>query len=724
MSTPVAATAAAASVNDIEDTQLGDDMWCFQCQQTAKNEGCQIRGVCGKDPELSALMDLCIMCMRGLSMYAVRLYDMGEKDEVAYRRWGHFIADTLFMTLTQVNYHHQKFRDTIFKACAFRDEARAMYLAACRQRRKTPDDLTGTAAMIVPARDPKTMYKQGKRAGYKQRCRETDKEIVNLQEFLLFGLKGICAYYHHGLSMKFEDMRIIEHLFRNLEVQTRRGMTINDMVEALLECGRINFITLEFLDRAHHTTFGHPTPAQVRTTPVAGKCIIVSGHDLWDLYTLLQQTEGKGINVYTHGEEEPAHGYPGLRKFKHLIGNLGGAWHDQKEIFKGFPGAILLTSNCMLKPLKSYKARMFQTGPTGLPDGYYISEGPNGQKDWTPVIQAALAAPGFATTEADPRYSNVGFGHNTILSLAGEIVKAVKEGNIKHFFVVGGCDAPTTVRDYYTQFCEAVPDDCLILTMGCGKYRLKRIEHTSGTIPSLGIPRILNMGQCNDAYTALKVGIALADAFKCNVNELPLSLNISWVEQKAIADVLTIFYLGIQNVRLGPTLPAFITPTTLKIFQERFSVKPITNVMNDLATMMAKEDMDKRGAWLKVLESMKQDREERLAREAAGLDAPAVTAAPVALTLPGLIKTRPRFTMEEVARHNDLKSGWIVVHDKVYDVTEYIENHPGGPAILSRALGTDATGKFELVGHSPAARDYMGKMYIGDIKRETPASKF
>jgi hydroxylamine reductase len=335
---------------------------------------------------------------------------------------------------------------------------------------------------------------------------------------------------------------------------------------------------MEMLDVANTSAYGHPVPTPVRVEPLKGKCILVSGHDLKDLELLLQQTEGKGINVYTHSEMLPAHGYPKLKKYAHLAGNYGGAWQDQKVEFANFPGAILMTTNCIQEPQFEYRNRIFTSGLVAWPGINHIKN-----HDFTPVIQAALAAPGFAQ-DGPEKTILVGFGHKTVLSVADKVIDAVKAGAVKHFFLIGGCDGARTGRDYYTEFAEQVPQDCMILTLACGKYRFNKLDF--GTIG--GLPRLLDMGQCNDAYSAIKVAIALANAFNCGVNDLPLSLVLSWYEQKAVCILLTLLHLGIKNIRLGPTLPAFVTPNVLRVLVEKFNLMPITTPEKDLQAILNK----------------------------------------------------------------------------------------------------------------------------------------
>ena len=344
-----------------------------------------------------------------------------------------------------------------------------------------------------------------------------------------------------------------------------------------MKCGEMNLKVMELLDAANTSAYGHPVPTRVRVEPVKGKAILVSGHDLKDLEELLKQTEDKGINVYTHGEMLPAHGYPGLKKYPHLVGNYGGAWQDQAKEFDEFPGAILMTTNCIQKPRKTYKERIFTSGLAGWPGVRHISD-----RNFSPVIDAALSAEGFPE-DCPEKYITVGFARNAVIGVADKVIDAVKSGAIRHFFLIGGCDGAKTGRSYYTDFARAVPENCVILTLACGKYRFNKLEF--GDIG--GIPRLLDVGQCNDAYSAIKIALALAEAFGVGVNDLPLSLILSWYEQKAVAILLTLLHLGIKNIRLGPSLPAFITPAVLSVLVDKFQIKPITTPKEDLDDILA-----------------------------------------------------------------------------------------------------------------------------------------
>jgi hydroxylamine reductase len=403
-----------------------------------------------------------------------------------------------------------------------------------------------------------------------------DADIQSLQDILLFGIKGIAAYAYHARQLGQSDRQVDEFTHEALfSTLTNVDFDLNRYLELVLKAGEMNLRVMELLNNAHTSTFGNPTPATVPTGTKAGPGIVVTGHDLLDLYELLKQTEGKGINIYTHGEMLPAHGYPQLRKFKHLAGNYGTAWQNQRKEFDEFSGAILVTTNCVMLPKDSYKDRMFTCSIAGVAGVRHIKN-----RDFSEVIEKALAQPPLPE---NPRGTlTTGFHYTAVLGLADKIVKAVKEGKIRRFFFIGGCDGAKPGRNYYTEFAEKVPDDCVILTAACGKYRLNARDY--GSID--GIPRLLDTGQCNDCYSAIKIALALAEAFNCTVNELPLSLVVSWYEQKAVAILLTLLYLGIKNIKLGPSLPAFITPNVLNVLVEKFNISPIGNVDEDLAQML------------------------------------------------------------------------------------------------------------------------------------------
>jgi len=401
-------------------------------------------------------------------------------------------------------------------------------------------------------------------------------DVNGMLQLILYGLKGMAAYADHAMILGKEDDAVYAFFHEALSYTASDTFKMDELIAMALKVGEVNLKVMGLLDAANTGAYGHPTPTSVRVTPVKGKAILVSGHDLKDLALLLEQTKNAGVNIYTHGEMLPAHGYPELKKYPHLVGNYGGAWQDQRAEFDAFPGAILMTTNCIQKPRDSYKDRIFTSGLVAWPGVTHIAD-----KDFTPVIEAALAAEGF-TEDAEPKSITVGFGHNAVLGVAGQVIDAVKSGAIRHFFLVGGCDGAKSGRDYYTQFAEQVPNDCVILTLACGKYRFNKQEF--GDIG--GIPRLLDVGQCNDAYSAIKIASALAEAFGVGVNELPLSLVLSWYEQKAVCILLTLLHLGIKKIRLGPSLPAFLTPAILDVLVKNFEIMPTGTPEGDLKAIL------------------------------------------------------------------------------------------------------------------------------------------
>jgi hydroxylamine reductase len=544
-------------------------MLCYQCEQTAKGTGCTAMGVCGKDPETAALQDLLVYAVKDIARYAHRAYRLGVRD----RAVDVFAVKALFSTLTNVNFDPQRFKAFMQEAAAMKERATELYEGAAKKAGRTPETLGCLVAWWEVTDDLDALVPKGQDVSIAHWIEKLGDTTAGLQELIVYGLKGAIAYADHAQILGKEDEQLYAAVHEMLDYLTTSPTDVNDLLAHALKTGQINLKAMELLDAANTEAYGHPEPTQVRITPVKGKCIVVSGHDLKDLETLLKQTEGKGVNVYTHGEMLPCHAYPGLKKYKHLVGNYGGAWQDQRNEFDAFPGAILMTTNCIQKPKDSYKGRLFTAGVVGWPGVAHVSNG-----DFTPVIEAALAAPGF--TEDEPEKSvTVGFGRNTVMSVADKVIDLVKQGKIQHFYLVGGCDGAKPGRNYYTEFAEHVPEDCVILTLACGKYRFNKLDF--GSID--GIPRLLDVGQCNDAYSAVQIALALAKAFDCGVNDLPLSLILSWFEQKAVAILLTLLYLGVEDIRLGPSLPAFVTPDVLNVLVEKFGIKPIGTVEEDLA---------------------------------------------------------------------------------------------------------------------------------------------
>jgi len=546
-------------------------MFCYQCEQTAKGTGCTVQGVCGKDPVTAKLQDLLVHAVKGIAMYAHRARQLGVED----REINVFTVEALFATITNVNFDPQRLQEMLLQAARLRDKAKSLYEKACADAGRRPETLSGPAAW-QPADDLDGLVRQGEQVSIRLRMESLGEDVTGLQELLTYGLKGMAAYADHAQILGREDPVVYAFIHESLDALAANIDSVDDLVARNLKCGEVNLRVMEVLDAAHTGTYGHPEPTPVRIHPVKGKAILVSGHDMKDLEELLKQTEGKGINVYTHGEMLPAHGYPGLKKYKHLVGNYGGAWQDQRKEFEQFPGAILMTTNCIQQPRDSYKARIFTCGLVAWPGVVHIKD-----RDFTPVIEAALAAPGFEADGPDDTIL-VGFGHHAVLSVADKVIEAVKSGAIKHFFLIGGCDGAKSGRNYYTELAQAVPKDCVILTLACGKYRFNKLDF--GQID--GIPRLLDMGQCNDAYSAIRVAQALADAFETDVNGLPLSMILSWYEQKAVCILLTLLHLGVRNIRLGPTLPAFVTPAVLQVLVEKFNIMPIRTPKEDLEAIL------------------------------------------------------------------------------------------------------------------------------------------
>jgi hydroxylamine reductase len=546
-------------------------MFCYQCEQTYRASGCVDIGVCGKDPQTATLQDLLVHAVKGISQYAHRARQLGVTDCAVDR----FLVEALFSTVTNVNFDPHRLEQLLLRAATFRDQARTLYENACRNQGAKLELPRGPATWD-PAPGLDALTAQGEMVSVLARKNAVGDDITGLEELLVYGVKGTAAYAQHAMVLGVESEDVYAYFHQALDLLTNSKNDAETLLGMVLRCGEVNLKVMEMLDTAHTNAYGHPSPTPVRIEPIPGKAILVSGHDLKDLEELLQQTAGKGIQVYTHGEMLPAHGYPKLKAYPHLAGNYGGAWQDQKDEFDAFPGPILMTTNCIQQPRDSYRNRIFTSGLVAWPGVQHIANG-----DFSAVIQAALEQPGF-TSKGSDKTILVGFGRNAVLGVADQVIGAVQSGALKHFFLVGGCDGAKPGRDYYTEFAESVPQDCVILTLACGKYRFNKLDF--GSIG--GIPRLLDMGQCNDAYSAIQVAIALSKAFNCGVNELPLSLILSWYEQKAVCILLTLLHLGIRNIRLGPTLPAFVTPAVAKILVDKFNLMPITTPAQDLRAIL------------------------------------------------------------------------------------------------------------------------------------------
>ena len=527
-------------------------MFCFQCEQTAGCSGCTGNaGVCGKSAATAKLQDELTGALIGLGRTALN-NPKTEKTDL-------LIMEGLFATITNVNFNDETLRDLI-------------------------DRVNQEKAAISPGCSICTSH-CGNTENYDlERLWNADEDVRSLKSLILFGIRGMAAYAYHAAVLGYTSEEV-NNFFCTALFVLAEDWGMEELLPTVMEVGRVNLVCMELLDRANTETYGTPVPTEVTLNVEKGPFIVVTGHDLHDLKLLLEQTEGKGINIYTHGEMLPAHAYPLLKQYSHLKGNFGTAWQNQQKEFANLPGAILYTTNCLMPVKPSYADRVFTTAAVSYPEMVHIDD----KKDFTPVIEKALALGGFAE---DQHFTGInggdkvltGFGHGTVLSVADTVIEAVKSGAISHFFLVGGCDGARPGRNYYTEFVKQTPKDSVILTLACGKYRFNDLD--LGTIG--GLPRLMDMGQCNDAYSAIKVAVALAEAFGCGVNDLPLSMILSWYEQKAVCILLTLLHLGIKNIKLGPTLPAFVSPNVLNFLVENFNIAPITTPEEDLAAILRK----------------------------------------------------------------------------------------------------------------------------------------
>lgn len=546
-------------------------MFCYQCEQTAGGKGCTKMGVCGKTPEIAALQDLLIYQIKGISCYAKEIVEKGENVDKSIVA---FIENSLFTTLTNVNFDADFHVEILKESQRIKEKVR-------KQVGKIKNDTDHATYNLSETKSE--MLEDAKKAGimYDQKL---DPDIRSLRQTIIYGLKGISAYGHQARELGYYDDQVDNFYIRALEATTDDTLSVEELIRWTMRTGDMSVAVMKKLDEANTTVYDNPSPHKVNVHIKKGPFIIVSGHDLKDLEMLLEQTEGKGINIYTHGEMIPSHGYPGFKKYPHLVGNFGSAWQNQQKEFDNIPGCILMTTNCLMRPRETYKDRIFTTSVVGWDGVKHIPKGKDGKKDFTEIINKALELGGYEEDQ-EPHEILVGFGHNATLSNAETIVNAVKDGKIRHFFLIGGCDGARPGRSYYTEFAKMVPDDCIILTLACGKYRFNKLEF--GEVA--GLPRLLDVGQCNDAYSAIRIATALADAFGTDVNGLPLSLIISWYEQKAVADLLALLSLGIKGIFLGPTLPAFLSPNVLQYLVDTFNLRLISTPEDDLKTCLQQE---------------------------------------------------------------------------------------------------------------------------------------
>lgn len=544
-------------------------MFCNQCEQTLQDSGCIKIGVCGKTHETASLQDLLTYAVRGLCHVTMAARASGINDPEINR----FISKAIFSTLTNVNFDPIHLQDLIKKTVEKRENIKSRIAGTAGS-----GHFADPAVLFFPAGDMAGLVEQGEKVGLPI-DHERDKDVKSLQETTLYGIRGTAAYADHAAILGQEDDGVYTSIQEKLAKITDKHLTLEDWVGITLDTGKTNLKAMELLDAGNTGCFGHPEPTQVTLGHRSGQAILVTGHDLKDLETLLNQTRNTGINIYTHGEMLPAHGYPALKKYKHLAGHFGTAWQNQRKELPDFPGPVLFTTNCIQKPAQSYTDNVFTTGLVAWPGVRHVEN-----NDFTQVIAHALKAPGFSTEEQKGT-TWVGYARNTVLqdhpmgSVIDTLVNYVKSGTIRHFFLVGGCDGAKPGRNYYSDFVDQAPKDTVILTLACGKFRF--FDRDLGAID--GVPRLIDVGQCNDAYSAVVIALALSKALERDINDLPLSLILSWYEQKAVSILLTLFHLGFKNIRLGPTMPAFLTPNVQKVLVEKFNIKPITTPEKDIA---------------------------------------------------------------------------------------------------------------------------------------------
>lgn len=559
---------------------LDYEMFCYQCEQTANGKGCTRLGVCGKTPEIANLQDLLIYQIKGISCYGKVLSELGHPIEKAVIA---FIESVLFTTLTNVNFDAEVHVQLLHESQKIKDSLREKVSASEGSSNLHDSDYcschTAQAQYQLPSTKSEMLH-DAPIAGIMY-DKSLDPDIRSLRQTILYGLKGISAYGHQARELGYCSDQVDSFYITALESLTDDRLTVEELIRMTMRTGETAIEVMKVLDEANTSVYGNPSPHTVNVHIRKGPFIIVSGHDLKDLEMLLQQTDGTGINIYTHGEMLPSHGYEGLKKYPHLVGNFGGAWQDQQKQFDGIPGCILMTTNCLMRPRESYKDRIYSTNVVGWEGVKYIPKKTDGTKDFSEIIRHSLELGGF-TQDVEPHEILVGFGHHATLSYADKIVQAVESGKLRHFFLIGGCDGARPGRNYYTDFAQLVPKDCMILTLACGKYRFNKMDF--GEVA--GLPRLLDIGQCNDVYSAIRIATALADAFNTDVNGLPLSLIISWYEQKAVADLLALLSLGIRNIYLGPELPAFLSPNVLQYLVDTFHLRKITNPEDDIKTCL------------------------------------------------------------------------------------------------------------------------------------------
>ncbi len=552
-------------------------MFCFQCQETAKNQGCTVKGVCGKPEETANLQDLLIHVLKGIGVYGEKAAELGVLDQAT----GKSVSESLFSTISNVNWKDDWFISRIKDALNVREDIKGKFLAAYQEKNGQAFSEALPDAATWSSQDASTFQAKAKEVGI---MATENEDVRSLRELLIIGLKGVAAYADHAAILGYENDDIYRFFMEAL-ASTTKDLTVDEMVGMVLKCGETAVTTMALLDEANTTTYGHPELSEVNIGVGKNPGILISGHDLKDMDELLKQTEGTGVDVYTHGEMLPCNYYPAFKKYDHLAGNYGGSWYRQNDEFESFNGPILMTTNCLV-PLKkdnTYLSRLFTTGMTGYPDAKHISDrADGGAKDFSEMINLAKTCQ--APTEIETGKIVGGFARNQVLALADKVVDAVKSGAIKRFIVMAGCDGRHKSRKYFTEVAEQLPKDAVILTAGCAKYRYNKLD--LGDIG--GIPRVLDAGQCNDCYSLAVIALKLQEVFGLgHINDLPLSFDIGWYEQKAVAVLLALLHLGVKGIRLGPTLPAFVSPNVLKVLVENFDIKPTGEVAADIEAMMA-----------------------------------------------------------------------------------------------------------------------------------------
>lgn len=554
-------------------------MFCIQCEQTIRTpvgDGCSYaQGMCGKTSEVSDLQDILVYVLQGVSFWA----DLGRKFNIVDTEVDEWSPQAFFSTLTNVNFDADRIVEFSNQAYAYKLRLEEKVRAAAILANEALPELTPASQFFLPT-EREELLKFAPLAAVNRGHETVDPDVMGLRLLALYGLKGAAAYMEHARVLGQTEEAVFAEYHQIMSWLGSEPQDLQALLDCSMQIGLMNYKIMEMLDKGETDTFGHPAPTQVNVKPVKGKCILVSGHDLHDLEKILQQTEGKGINVYTNGEMLPAHGYPELNKYPHLVGNYGSAWQNQQKEFANFPGSIVMTSNCLLNPeVGQYNDRIFTRSIVGWPNVTHIVG-----DDFSEVIECALTQEGFKHDEIEHMIT-VGFGRNALMEAAPAVIDQVKQGNISHFFLVGGCDGDKVERNYFNEFTKQTPDDSLILTLACGKFRFNKEQH--GEIN--GIPRLLDVGQCNDSYSAIQLALALAKEFDCGVNDLPLTLVLSWFEQKAIVVLLTLLALGIKGIYTGPTKPAFLTDNLMAVMQEKFDLRGISTVEADMKTILGEK---------------------------------------------------------------------------------------------------------------------------------------